>query len=272
MSKSLARILAGFTRTATAWQSRWRGAGTRLLVSQALIEDSHVATPRGTLLFRSSHPQALDYPAGLLSREPDTIAWIDKFEAPFVLWDVGANVGAYALYAGLSPEATVIAFEPAAASYAALAENIRINAMDERIDAYCIALSGATKAGHLNMQNVNAASVSHAFDSLATSTGEAITPQFRQAVIGYRADDFLDAFQVPAPNYLKIDVDSIEIEILTGAENILRSPNMKGVLVEAEGSAERLSAIRQLLADAGFDEGSHPGAGNMIFARKADAS
>jgi FkbM family methyltransferase len=268
MSKSLARFLAGFTRTATAWQSRWRRAGTRLLVSQALIEDSRVATQRGALIFRSSHPQALDYPSALLSREPDTIAWIDKFEAPFVLWDVGANVGAYALYAGLDPKSTVIAFEPAAASYAALAENIRINAMDGRIDAYCIALSVATKAGHLNMQNVNAASVAHAFDSLATSTGEAITPQFSQAVIGYRADDFLKSFQVPAPNYLKIDVDSIEIEILTGAENILRSPDLKGVLVEAEGSPERLSAIRQLLTDAGFEEVSEPGAGNMIFARK----
>ena len=272
MSKSLARFLAGFTRTATAWQSRWRGAGTRLLVSQALIEYSSVAAPRGTLLFRSSHPQALDYASGLLSREPDTIAWIDNFEAPFVLWDVGANVGAYALYAGLEPRATVIAFEPAAASYAALAENIRINAMDGRIDAYCIALSGTTKAGHLNMHNVNAASVAHAFDSLATSTGEAITPQFRQAVIGYGADDFLESFQVPAPNYLKIDVDSIEIKILTGAELILQSPNLKGVLVEAEGAPERLGAIRSLVTDAGFEEVSPAGAGNMIFARKSVAS
>jgi len=268
MSKSLARFLAGFTRTATAWQSRWRGAGTRLLVSQALIEDSSVGAPRGTLLFRSSHPQALDYASGLLSREPDTIAWIDNFEAPFVLWDVGANVGAYALYAGLDARATVIAFEPAAASYAALAENIRINAMDGRIDAYCIALSDTTKAGHLNMQNVNAASVAHAFDSLATSTGEAIMPKFRQAVIGYAADDFLHAFQVPAPNYLKIDVDSIEPEILTGAKNILRSPDLKGVLVEAEGSEDRLSAIRRRLTDAGFEEVSDALAGNMIFARK----
>ena len=271
MSKSLARFLAGFARTATAWQSQWRGAGTRLLVSQALIEDSSVATPRGPLAFRSSHPQALDYPSGLLNREPDTIAWIDNFEAPFVLWDVGANVGAYALYAGLAVQATVIAFEPAAASYAALAENIRINALDGRIDAYCIALSDVTKAGHLNMQNVNAASVSHAFDSLATSTGEAITPQFRQAVIGYAADDFLNDFQVPAPNYLKIDVDSIEIEILTGAERILRSADLKGVLVEAEGTAERLGAIRALVTDAGFEEVSEPGAGNMIFERKSAA-
>ncbi len=87
-------------------------------------------------------------------------------------------------------------------------------------------------------------------------------------MIVYTADDFLNAFQVPAPNYLKIDVDSIEIEILTGAEKILRSQDLKGVLVEAEGSAERLGAIRALVTDAGFEEVSHPGAGDMIFARK----
>lgn len=268
MSKSLARILAGLTHTATAWQNQWRGAGTRLRVSQALIEDSTVATPKGTLIFRSTHPQALDYPSALLSREPDTIAWIDAFQAPFVFWDVGANVGAYTLYAALDPQSTVIAFEPAAASYAALAENIRVNGMDERIDAYPIALSGATKAGHLNMQNVNAASVSHAFDALATSTGKAITPTFRQAVIGYSADDFLSMFQVPPPNYLKIDVDSIEVEILSGARKILRRPELKGVLVEAEGSEERVNEIRSLVLAGGFEEVSAPGAANMIFARK----
>jgi hypothetical protein len=103
---------------------------------------------------------------------------------------------------------------------------------------------------------------------LATSTGEAIMPKFRQAVIGYAADDFLHAFQVPAPNYLKIDVDSIEPEILSGAENILKGPDLNGVLVEAEGSEDRLSAIRRCLTDAGFEEVSQPGAGNMIFARK----
>jgi hypothetical protein len=103
MNKSLARILAGLTHTATAWQNQWRGAGTRLRVSQALIEDSTVATPKGTLIFRSTHPQALDYPSALLSREPDTIAWIDAFQAPFVLGR-GRQCGRlYALCGARSP-------------------------------------------------------------------------------------------------------------------------------------------------------------------------
>ena len=120
------------------------------------------------------------------------------------------------------------------------------------------------------MENVNAASVCHAFDSLATSAGEVITPKFRQAVIGYAADDFQAAFQMPMPNYLKIDVDSTEVDILRGARNILHSPELKGVIVEAVGGRDRLDAIRALVLPAGFKQVSGPGAENMIFARNLD--
>ena len=63
-------------------------------------------------------------------------------------------------------------------------------------------------------------------------------------------------------------MDSIEVEILSGARKILRRPELKGVLVEAEGSEERVNEIRSLVLAGGFEEVSAPGAANMIFARK----
>lgn len=38
----------------------------------------------------------------LLTKEPDTIEWIDTFQKDDVLWDIGANVGVYSLYAATS--------------------------------------------------------------------------------------------------------------------------------------------------------------------------
>ena len=37
----------------------------------------------------------------LFTKEPDMIDWIDSFPEDFVLWDIGANVGIYSIYAGL---------------------------------------------------------------------------------------------------------------------------------------------------------------------------
>jgi hypothetical protein len=73
----------------------------------------------------------LQFPRELAEREPETIAWIDDFLMPSRFWDIGANVGTYVLYAALRPGVAVLAFEPAAASYAALCRNIEANRCDD---------------------------------------------------------------------------------------------------------------------------------------------
>ena len=48
-----------------------------------------------------------------VSKEPDTIAWIDDFFADGdIFFDVGANVGVFSLYAAKKKHSSVIAFEP----------------------------------------------------------------------------------------------------------------------------------------------------------------
>jgi hypothetical protein len=63
----------------------------------------------------------------LLTREPETIEWIDGFEEDSVLWDIGANIGIFSLYANLRHGISVLAFEPAAPNYYVLNKNIEIN-------------------------------------------------------------------------------------------------------------------------------------------------
>ena len=46
------------------------------------------------------------------TKEPETLQWIDEFEKGSVLWDIGANIGLYSLYAAKSRQCRVIAFEP----------------------------------------------------------------------------------------------------------------------------------------------------------------
>ena len=98
------------------------------------------STPRGRILFVSPEPRALEYPRDFLSREPETLAWIDGFRTPCVYWDIGANVGSYALYAGLRPDVMTYAFEPSPSNYLALCRNVYENGRETNIRAYCLAL------------------------------------------------------------------------------------------------------------------------------------
>jgi FkbM family methyltransferase len=275
MSKTVARLLARCVNAGTAWQSVWRRANTRLRVSNLLLQDHRVDTRRGPLRFRSSHPQALDYPSSFFTREPETLQWIDSFETPCVFWDVGANVGAYTLYAALDRRVQVVAFEPAAANYAALCENIRLNDLDQQVAAYCIALSDRTELSRLNMEHTNPGSVFHSFGTVETSVGGPVHVQFRQGMVGYAADEFRASFGLPAPNYLKIDVDSIEDRILVGAAQTLRDPALRSVLIELETTeTARGDRINAALAAAGlvferFGAGGGHASRNAIFHRAA---
>ena len=59
-------------------------------------------------------------------KEPETIAWIDDMEPGEVLYDVGANVGVYALYAA-SRGIKVVAIEPVFENFSRLMQNIELN-------------------------------------------------------------------------------------------------------------------------------------------------
>lgn len=271
LGTALTRLVAGLGII----EKPWRRADTRLRVAEALLPRHRVKTRHGALVFVTTHPQALQYPRDFATREPETLAWIDGFEAPCRFWDVGANIGVFSLYAGLRRGVEISAFEPAAASYAALCRNIEANRLGDRIAAYCVAVAAHEELGRLNLSGTNAGSVFNAFESSDNCFGEPIEIAFRQGSIGFSLDGFRRTFGLPAPNYLKIDVDSIEDRILAGAGETLRDPELRSVLIELEHKdSARSRRIVAALAAAGFTLTARgtvqDGVVNGIFARRAE--
>ena len=52
-----------------------------------------------------------------------------------------------------------------------------------------------------------------------------ITPTHTHGMFGVTLDDLCMKWGFPYPNYIKIDVDGIEVCILKGAENVLKTQN-----------------------------------------------
>lgn len=278
MSRRYSRLITRLVEGLTAPQRPWRRADTRLRVANALVQRHAVATRHGPLVFVTTHPEPLEFPRNLAGREPETIEWIDAFEPPCTFWDVGANIGTFALYAALRPGIEALAFEPAAASFAALCRNIEANGQDERVRAFAVALSGETRLGSLNMAATNAGNSFNLFESTENCFGNPIDVTFRQACIGFSIDEFRRLFSLPPPNYLKIDVDGTEAEILDGAAATLRDPALRSLLIELElDDTARNAAIVARLDAAGFVAGrrgvvQHGGSVNTIFTRATSAA
>ena len=167
----------------------------------------------------------------LLTKEPDTIEWINSFNERDVFWDIGANVGVYSLYASLRG-LSVLAFEPSPGNYYLLSKNIEINKMDDKILAYCIALSDKTKLDIFYMSNTELGGALNSFGEARDYRGKKFTPSLNQAMVGFRIDDFIKQFNPSFPNHIKIDVDGIENDIIKGGKNTLKNDNLKSVLVE----------------------------------------
>jgi FkbM family methyltransferase len=223
--------------------------------TQQLTPHWTVDTKAGPLVFTGPSGRALHDAHGFNKDEPETVAWVESLPADAVLWDIGANVGLYAIYAA-KRGIRVVAFEPANSTLAVLTRNIELNGVSDKVSAYGVALSDTTKLDALYMDSARTepGHAVHSFGTRRTVAG-VIEGGFQQATIGFTADDFAAQFGAPKPTHVKLDVDGIEAEILAGAKSMMRE-TVRELIVEIYDDMNPAQAkdIRTALAGLGFVE------------------
>ena len=180
------------------------------------------------------------------AKEPWTVRWIEHSVQPGdVLYDVGANVGSYSLIAAAqrTENLRVVAVEPGYASYAALCDNVALNAFDETITPLPVLLSDRTGLADLAYRSVEPGAAEHLLQPGASAA-------YHQPVLSFRLDDLVAQIGLPAPTLLKIDVDGSEGPVLAGAPLTLASPELRSVLVEVR--RDRTEEVVGLLEEGGL--------------------
>ena len=217
--------------------------------------------------------------ATLYTKEPVTIEWLRAMPAGSVFLDVGANVGMYTVFAALARDAQVLAFEPEAENYALLNANLRLNAIESRVLAYCAGLSDSAGVDRLYLSQAFAGASCH---SLGEQVGFDLQPRpaaFVQGSIALRFDDLVAAAQVPVPQYVKIDVDGFEHRVIKGMAGTLKDARVRSLIVELNPALDEHRAIREALGGLGFSwdpeqvrraarkEGPFTGVAEHVFTR-----
>lgn len=125
-----------------------------------------------------------------------------------VVFDIGAHAGFYTLLASVlvGPRGAVVAFEPQSHNMRYLREHLRLNAIS-------------------NVQVIQAAvtdsdGVACFQEGANTSTGH-LAPEGQLRVRTVTLDGLVSTYQVPAPDFLKIDVEGAEMLVLKGARSLL---------------------------------------------------
>ncbi len=161
--------------------------------------------------------------------EAESMAFVGHLLRPGdVFVDVGANVGSYTVLAAGVCGARVLAYEPVPAAHRALVANIVLNGLDARARAFAVAVGA--EAGRLTM--------TAALDVVNHVLGADESAEAKVTVPVTRLDAAL-ADRPAGPLFVKVDVEGYEAAVVEGAEAVLRSPDLLGLLLEMTPQATR---------------------------------
>ena len=236
-----------------------------------------VDSPSGPVYFSTPNRATAWRVDTLFTKEPDTIEWIAEFPPETVLVDIGANVGMYTIWAAKTRDVRVFAFEPESQNYALLNRNIVRNGLQDRVIAYCLSLSDAPRFGRLGL---SAFSVGGSVHQFSASAGARVQGKaYLQGSYSSTLDTLVAEGVIPVPDYVKIDVDGIEPEIVRGARATFSDRRVRSVLIEVDTNTESHWEMVDLMLELGFDyaqaqvdraqrkEGPFKGVGNYVFRR-----
>lgn len=173
----------------------------------------------------------------LFEKEPETIAWIDswsedRFGCERVFFDIGANIGIFSLYASHRfDDIDIFSFEPVSDNYAALVSNIKLNNM-ANVKPFNFAISDQNKLCDLYINDPRVGN-SGAQINLSDNEKQKNFHAVRfESVISFSLDKLIDEFEFPVPNFVKIDVDGLEVAILSGMIKVMAHERLRSILIE----------------------------------------
>lgn len=191
----------------------------------------------------------------LEKKEPETHDFLSSISDGDMLWDIGANIGQMTLSAAKQSNCKIISFEPDPANFFILQNNIFINNLGNRVMALCMPLSDNNSIVGLPFDQ-NSIGFFNAGRSNLSIFDNTKDTQVHNSILAssMTGDSFLALYPESLPTHLKIDVDGIELNILFGLKNVLKSNRLKSIIIEAihSGDDANSSDIIDFLSSFGF--------------------
>lgn len=232
-------------------------------------DTTHVAGNGIEIKFSTPNWLTYQRATNLLTDEPETIAWIESFEEGSIFWDIGANIGSYSVYAAVKKGCKVIAFEPSFLNLVVLQKNIEMNKITDKVSIFPIGLSNSIgiKTLYFSKENFRVGGAHNSLGLPRDQYGNPMPNNYRTLVPAETMDNFYSRYSYGVPDYIKIDVDGLELEVLMGAKEVLNF--VKEVSIEVMDKNHSNDRIHKVLTDAGLTRAplKNPSERNVIYSR-----
>tara|TARA_B100000315_G_scaffold217017_1_gene217309 strand:- start:115 stop:957 length:843 start_codon:yes stop_codon:yes gene_type:complete len=170
----------------------------------------------------------------LLTKEPYMIEWIDGFQDDDVLLDIGANIGAYTIYAAAVRGIRVISVEPSTENFANLCRNIHENNIGHLVYPFCVAANDREEVMPLYMHSggLKPGGSGVIFGTEQLTDDRTIDTRGTQHAVGFSMDGLIKTFDLPFPTKLKMDVIGTQGKVIKGAQGLLNDERLRSIFLE----------------------------------------
>ncbi|SDF04580.1 methyltransferase, FkbM family [Dyadobacter soli] len=141
--------------------------------------------------------------------------------------DVGANVGVYTILAAGVAGSNAISFEPIPSTFSKLKRNVTYNLLEGRVDLRNLGVGD--KEEKLVFTN-SLDATNHVISSDEKPAG---------ATIEVPVDTLDHLLANRTPNFIKIDVEGFEANVINGAPDTLANPELKVIIMETNGLSDQ---------------------------------
>lgn len=239
-------------------------------ISDRVRRNVLVSSDHGTMIvnrFDCNHEQVghgqwlLDHGSASSIEANETYKALRDIETP-VIFDIGANIGTYATWiAKFFPNGSLYCFEPQRLVFQLLCGNLAINNFD---NVYPHNMAIGDRDYYLTVyepdyyQNEDFGIFSLIEDKITKKSGKSYVVQVSSL------DTFVDTYKIPKIDFLKIDVEGMDMAVLKGATKTLS--NFRPIIF-IEHSDNRQSILQQIVDYLGLDNYNYNVIGNNLLAK-----
>ena len=201
-----------------------------------------------TIWFRTGHGRLFWRATKTPSLDLDTNQWIKTFTKNDIFYDIGANIGLYSIMAAKFLQVKVYAVEIDLMNTRMLYENVYMNNCH---DIVTILPFGLDSHSHQEKLFLKTMSYGDALHNLRQPNTMVIKPGDIQVNVPvFRLDDAIKLLSLPSPTTLKVDVDGVDLDVLKGSPNALKT--VTSLVVEYMPNSDTRNEIHNFLSDHGF--------------------
>jgi len=204
-----------------------------------------------TICFRTGHGRLFWRATETPSLDPDTNRWIKTFSKNDVFYDVGANIGLYSIMAAKFMKVTVLSIEIDLMNARMLYENVYMNNCQEKVTILPVGIDSHSRQEKLFLKTM---SYGDALHNLRKPNPMIVDPDTIQiSVPVFRLDDLIKILGLPAPTKIKIDVDGVDLDVIKGSVDALKT--VTGLVIEYMPNSSFRDEIHNFLSKHGFTFG-----------------